>query len=65
MSDKVKEIIKIILIILIFAAEVVFGIKINDVNNDLKETKQEIEAVREENMQLRQTVTEMIVKEKE
>lgn len=65
MSNTVKDIVKIILIVLILAAEIFFGIKINDVNVDLEDTKSELRDIQEENAQLREAVTEFMLKEKE
>jgi len=45
MSDTVKKIIEIVLIVLVLAAQVFFGIKLNDINLDILDTNEKIEDV--------------------
>ena len=57
MSDKVKEIIKIVLIILIFVAEVVFGIKLNLDQTEFKnEVEKELKNIQTQQIEIKSEV---------
>jgi hypothetical protein len=61
MSDKVKEIIKIVLIILIFVAEVVFGIKLNLDQTEFKnEVEKELKNIQTQQIEIKSEVEKRV-----